>query len=119
MAMDPELAEALAYDPVYTQPLAPPEDMSLASFARQQSHVMLSPFSKYYRAQLPPGLFGHMEGGQYSALITFDLAESEYTVFNSLVPVDGGTIAVRLVTPGDETGTVHFPALVWIHGGGA
>lgn len=49
----------------------------------------------------------------------FYMTESEYTVLDSLVPVNGGTIAVRLVTPGDETGTVRFPALVWIHGGGA
>lgn len=63
MTMDPELAEALASNPTYTQSLAPPEGMSLASFARQQSQVVLSPFSKYYGERLPPGLFKSMEGG--------------------------------------------------------
>ncbi len=56
MAIDPELAEALASDPAYTQPLAPPEGMSLPIFARQQSKAMLSPFSKYYGERLPPGM---------------------------------------------------------------
>ena len=47
-----------------------------------------------------------------------DLTEAEYTVADSLVPVEGGTITVRVVSPCVETGSVQFPALVWIHGGG-
>ncbi|KAM5545521.1 hypothetical protein V8D89_000559 [Ganoderma adspersum] len=96
--MDPELADALASDPVYTQSLGPPEGVSLATFARQQSDVILSPFSKYYGDRLPP--------------------ESEYTVSDNLVPVKGGTIAIRVISPCVENSSVHFPALVWIHGGG-
>ncbi|PIL34600.1 hypothetical protein GSI_03379 [Ganoderma sinense ZZ0214-1] len=98
MAMDSELAEALASDPAYTQPLAPPDGVSLPTFARQQSKAILSPFSKHYGERLP--------------------SESEYAVSDSLVPVEGGAIAVRVVGPCVKTGREQFPVLVWIHGGG-
>ena len=47
-----------------------------------------------------------------------DLTEAEYTVADGLVPVEGGTITVRAITPYVETSGVGLPALVWIHGGG-
>ena len=56
MAMDSELADALASDPAYTETLEPPEGVSLPTFARQQSKLILSPFSKYYGERLPPGM---------------------------------------------------------------
>ena len=55
MTMNPELAEALASDPAFTAPLAPPEGIPLHEFAREQAKSILTPFVEYYGARLPSG----------------------------------------------------------------
>lgn len=55
MSYDPEIVAALASDPVYTQPQAPPEGVSLFEYARSQASAAIGPFSKYYKDQLPDG----------------------------------------------------------------
>lgn len=55
MSYDPEIVAALASNPEYTQPQAPPEGVPLIDYARQQASAVIAPFSQYYKAELPDG----------------------------------------------------------------
>ena len=45
---------------------------------------------------------------------------SEYVVVDRAVPVEGGEVLARIVTPKDIDGTqaATYPLMVWFHGGG-
>lgn len=48
-----------------------------------------------------------------------DYVESEYTVTDHQIPVEGGEILARAMVPTPkEGGLTSFPVLVWFHGGG-
>ncbi|TFK87906.1 hypothetical protein K466DRAFT_599116 [Polyporus arcularius HHB13444] len=95
MSYDPEIVAALASDPAYTQPQAPPEGISLVEYARQQASAAIGPFAQFYKERLPD--------------------ESLYIVSDTQVSVEGGYITLRYVRP---RGDVALPILVWFHGGG-
>ena len=46
------------------------------------------------------------------------LTEDQYTVSDKHIPVDGGEILVRFLTPARKTPSTAHPVLVWLHGGG-
>lgn len=53
-----------------------------------------------------------------SSALLFSAAESQYTVKDHLVPVEGGEITVRSVIPTSSDENATYPVLVWYHGGG-
>ena len=54
MQISTELTEALAANPLLTQPLDWPKDIPLHVFLRTASQVVITPLAKYYGERLPP-----------------------------------------------------------------
>ncbi|KAK7682273.1 hypothetical protein QCA50_014476 [Cerrena zonata] len=88
-ALDPEIAAALAQ--------MPPHPIESIPIEHQRAGLAMAipSMQKAMESQLPN--------------------ESEYTVQDHVVPVEGGEIKIRSVVP---KGGEEFPLLVWYHGGG-
>ena len=50
---------------------------------------------------------------------TTRLAEDQYAVSDKHIPVEGGEILIRFLTPAGKTPSTTHPILVWLHGGGS
>ena len=56
MPMTPELAEAFAASPLFTQPLPPPPGVPLHQYAREQANAVLKPWVEHFRERAPSGM---------------------------------------------------------------
>ncbi|KAJ3488414.1 hypothetical protein NLI96_g2869 [Meripilus lineatus] len=91
--MDPEIAEAVAQ-------FAPPLVIDEISVSRKQFDLSLPAIQAKQRLHLP--------------------SESEYTVNDHRISVDGGDITIRTIIPSSkgQNPEERCPLLFWIHGGG-
>lgn len=109
--MDPEIAEAVAQ-------FAPPLVIDEISVSRKQFDLSLPAIQAKQRLHLPSG-----KPGDETVAILADYVlcpESEYTVNDHRISVDGGDITIRTIIPSSkgQNPEERCPLLFWIHGGG-
>lgn len=109
-APDPELAPLLAKVPKmsFSDPLE----------IREKLNTMFLTIREATKHDLPVGPYYCRRALVLRTPAHCPHSESEYRLENRKVPVEGGEIIVRVLTPTTSSDGDTFPVLVWYHGGG-